>query len=325
MPTREEMRSLAEEIAGSYADRVAGIAQLRETVKMDLKGFQDSRTAMAKELRADLTKSVSDRKIAVSTQLKELDATHAAMSREMRAELNKGPQTLTEEEAKRQSEAREFMGELGRAVAEGKATVKTLLGEFNSSHNAMSREMRAELAKGHQALVEGEKKRQSEAREFMGELGRAVAEGKATVKNLLGEFNSSHAAMSREMRAELAKSVSTLKHEVGAMLKEVRSELAGGRDEWQILSATMQAHRVGAPVEVKPSLEETAEEAAEITPEIADIRDRVFEYLANHPDGTKLAKLEEEFGLARIQIAKIVKSLMDENKVEKRELFYFAI
>ena len=56
MPTREEMRSLAEEIAGSYADRVAGIAQLRETVKMDLKGFQDSRTAMAKELRADLSK-----------------------------------------------------------------------------------------------------------------------------------------------------------------------------------------------------------------------------------------------------------------------------
>jgi len=293
MPTREEMRSLAEEIVGSYADRVAGIAQLRETVKMDLRGFQDSRTAMAKELRTDLAKSVADRKAAVSTQLKELNATHAAMSREMRAELNKGHLTLTEEEAKRQSEAREFMGELGRAVAEGKATVKTLLGEFNSSHNAMSREMRAELARGHQALVEGEKKRQSEAREFMGELGRAVAQGKAATQALLRDFG------------------------------EVQ---AGAQDEWQKLTATMQSKRGGVAVAVKPSVEEMAEEeAAEITPEIDDIRDRVFGYLANHPDGTKMTELEEEFELARIQMAKVVRSLMDENKVEKRDLHYFAI
>jgi len=274
MPTREEMRSLAEEIVGSYADRVATVAQLRETVKMDLKGFQDSRTAMGKELRADLAKSVADRKAAVNTKLKELDAAHTAMSREMRAELNKGRQTLTEEEVKRQSEAREFMGRLGRAVAEGKAAVKTLLGEFDSAHTTMS----------------------------------------------------------KEMRAELAKSVTTLKHEVGAMLKgfnaelkEVRSELAGGRDEWQKLTATMQSKRGGVAVAVKPPVEEIAEEAAEITPETADIRDRVFEYLANHPDGTKMTGLEEKFRLARIQIAKIVKSLIDENKVEKRELFYFAI
>ena len=292
MPTREEMRSLAEDIVGSYADRIAGIAQLRETVKLDLKEFHDSRTAMAKELRADLAKSVADRKATVSTQLKGLDATHAAMSREMRAELNKGHQTLTEEEAKRQSEAREFMGELGRAVAEGKATVKTLLGEFNSSHNAMSREMRAELTSGRQALVEGEKKRQSEAREFMGELGRAVADGKAATRALLRNFS------------------------------EVQ---AGARDEWQTLAATMQAQRAGPAVEVRPPVEEIAEEAVKITPEPAALRDRVFEYLANHPDGTKMTGLEQEFGLARIQIAKIVKSLMDENKVEKRELFYFAI
>ncbi len=56
-----------------------------------------------------------------------------------------------------------------------------------------------------------------------------------------------------------------------------------------------------------------------------EFHDKVFAYLANHPDGTKLAELEKEFGVARIQIAKVIRDLMDDNKVEKRDLLYFAI
>jgi len=285
MTTREEMRSLAEEIVDAYTDRVATIAELRKTVKTELKELKDARIDLGKELRADLAKSAADRNAAVSTQLKELDAAHAAMSREMRAELNKGRQTLTEEEAKRQSEAREFMGELGRVVAEGKAAVKTLLGEFDSSHNAMSREMRAELSKGRQSLAKGERKRQSEAREFMGELGKAVAEGKAATQTLLRDFG------------------------------EVQ---AGARDEWQKMTATIQSKRGGVGIKVKPLIEE-------ITPETTTLRNRVFEYLANHPDGTKMTELEQEFSVARIQMAKLLEDLADENKVAKRNSLYFAI
>jgi len=132
------------------------------------------------------------------------------------------------------------------------------------------------------------------------------------------------------------------------MLKGFREEQAGVRDEWQKLTTTMQAKRGAPVVEVRPpeavapppveevapppSVEEVAEEeavahaeVAEVTPEIAVLRDQVFEYLANHPDGTRLVELEEEFGVARIQMAKVVRSLMDENKVEKRDLYYFAI
>jgi len=310
MPTREEMRSLAEEIVGSYADRVAGIAQLRETVKLDLKGFHDSRTAMAKELRADLSKVRP---------------------------------ALAEDDRQRQSEAHEFMGELGRAVAEGKAAVKTLLNEFDSAHQAMSTQLWANLAKD-------ERERQAEVHEFRGELARIIAEGKAAVKTLLTEFDSAHQAMSNQLRADLAKGeegrlrearalkqelvrgVAKIKSAVSAQLKEFADIQAGARDEWQTLTATMQAQRVGAAVEVKPSevvaapaMEMTEEEVAEITPETADIRDRAFEYLANHPDGTRLVELEQEFGLARIKLVRVVRGLIDENKVEKRDMLYFAI
>ena len=115
------------------------------------------------------------------------------------------------------------------------------------------------------------------------------------------------------------------KSDVSAMLKGFREEQAGVRDEWQKMSATMQSKRGGVAVAVKPPIEEIAEGAAEVTPETAALREQVFEYLANHPDGAKLVELAEEFGVARIQIGKVIRSLMDENKVEKRVLLYFAV
>jgi len=58
---------------------------------------------------------------------------------------------------------------------------------------------------------------------------------------------------------------------------------------------------------------------------LGEIIDRVFTYLANHPDGTKLTELEEEFSLSRIQVVKALHALMDAYKIEKRDQLYFAI
>jgi predicted DNA-binding transcriptional regulator len=55
------------------------------------------------------------------------------------------------------------------------------------------------------------------------------------------------------------------------------------------------------------------------------LRDVIFEYLAEHPDGARLTDMEREFGMARIQIATALRGLIDDNKVEKRDLVYFAI
>lgn len=43
------------------------------------------------------------------------------------------------------------------------------------------------------------------------------------------------------------------------------------------------------------------------------------------PMGVRLVELEEEFGLARIRIVRVLRELMDDIKVEKRDLLYFAI
>jgi len=321
MPTREEMRSLAEEIVGSYADRIAAIAQLKP--------------AEAERKRTE-AREIAQRKSDVGTMLKEFDKEHAAMSQELKADLSKVAPAIKQAEGERKrTETRE--------ISQRKSDVSTMLKEFDNAHAAMSQELKADLSKVAPAIkqAEGERK-QTEARE--------IAQRKSDVSTMLKGFDDSHAAMSQELKADLAKVAPALreaeagrkqteareiaqrKSDVSTMLREFDEEQAGARDEWQILTATMQAQRAGAAVEMgpaeavaAPAMEITEEKAAEITPETADIRDQIFEYLANHPDGTKMTGLEEEFGLARIQIAKIVKSLMDENKVEKRELFYFAI
>lgn len=56
-----------------------------------------------------------------------------------------------------------------------------------------------------------------------------------------------------------------------------------------------------------------------------DFHDDVFAYLANHPDGASLTELERVFGKARIEIIRVVRALIDDNKVEERGLLYFAI
>ena len=56
-----------------------------------------------------------------------------------------------------------------------------------------------------------------------------------------------------------------------------------------------------------------------------EIIEQVFTCLANHPEGTKLTKLEEEFGLSRIQVVKVLHTPMDAHKIEKRDQLYFAL
>ena len=61
------------------------------------------------------------------------------------------------------------------------------------------------------------------------------------------------------------------------------------------------------------------------TAQTATLRDVVIGYLADHPNGARLTDMEREFGMARIQIAAALRGLIDDNKVQKRDLVYFAI
>ena len=177
------------------------------------------------------------------------------------------------------------------ATAELRESVKKDLKQFHDSRIAMSQKLHADLGEVCSAVKKDGEKRRSEAREFMGELTKALAEGKATIR---------------------------------ARLKEYADMRRSFRDEWQRVTTMKRAKRGGQTVTVAPS-PPAAEKTAELTPEPANLNDRACEYLAKHPDGTKMTELEQEFGLTRFQMTRVLKNLMDEDKVEKRELLYFTI
>jgi hypothetical protein len=147
-----------------------------------------------------------------------------------------------------------------------------------------------------------------------------------------------------KVHSDLALAERQRKSQVKTWMEELATDHAAVRDEWQNLAATMRAKRAGAvavveaPLEVAPAPraveevapaapveeEEEAAEVGEVTEELTSLSSRVFEYLANHPDGARLTEVEREFGLGRFQAARVVRHLMNEGKAKKEGLLYFA-
>ena len=275
MPTREAMRSLTDEITGSYETRIADVAQIRNGTHAQLKELHQGHT--------DLTASVS-------AQLKGYDQAHAAMSRELRADLAKVAPDLRQTEAQRERESQQ-------EIAQRKSDVNAQLKGYDQAHAAMSRQQRADLAKGHADL-------------------------RTSGSALLQELHQGH--------TDLTNSVNT-------QLKGYQDEQAGAREEWRRMAATMAAKRTGTtavaerPAPTAAPAEEAAEEGTEEgdakSGELGngDLVDQVFAHLAEHPDGTRLTALESEFGVSRFEMARLVRELTDGGKVEKRDFLYFTM
>jgi len=308
-----DFTSLAQEIAGAYESRVKVLGELVVDTHKMLEGFG----------RED-----KERTNEVSKLLKDFDKAHAEMSAQLKASLATG-------EAERVATTR---AEIKQRVDE----VSKLLKDFDKAHADMAAQLKADLATGEAERVE----------ETRAEIKHRVDE----VSKLLKDFDKAHAEMSAQLKADLATGEADrvkqtqieIKERVGAvtdLLDDFRKERKEAATAWQNLVSTMEGVRgkkapppkVAEKVVRKPEakariVEELPEEEAvaraapvEVTLEVAELQRRVFEYLADHPDGTRMVVLEQEFGIARIQMARILRNLMDDNKVEKRNLLYFAI
>ena len=188
--------------------------------------------------------------------------------------------------------------ERGREVANIKSDVKAMLKGFDEAHATMSRGLKAELAKAVPALREAEAERKRKGAQEIVQRRSDVKAMKGDVATMIKEF----ARLDAERRAEVWGVVAPQKVEVPLPKVEV-----------------------APPVEI-PEEEAIAQAVPiEVTPETVALRDQVFEYLASHPDGTRLVELEREFWLPRLQMARVIKSLIEENKAEKRGPLYFAI
>lgn len=240
----------------------------------------------------------------------------------------------------RQAMARQQRGELARGRSSLRAGVSAQLTDLDRAHNSMAQRQRAELAEGR------------------GELAHQTVER-------LKDVAAVRRVMGRKQRADLAKGEAQRKAQVTAWLGDLAAAHAGARAAWRDLVATMAAKRNGASARSthaqtpappparsaapsaprrqgagpgaasqsgRYSADEEREEARLAANGTgakargpASLGNRLFAFLASHPDGARLRELEEEFRLPRFQAAGAVRDLIDGGKVEKRGLLYFAV
>ena len=213
--------------------------------------------------------------------------------------------------------------ELSKSKGSLKTDVRGMLNDFQTAHKQASAELREELS-------EAEKNRKSEVEGILRDAQELVKDFSVTRGQASGQLRKELEEHRREIKSETAEILNDARKARG----ETKADLKEASAAWQGLASTMQQKRAGIKVALKveeAKVEVSEEEAvakaepAAVTPEIAGLKDRVFEYLADHPDGTRMVELEREFDVARIQMARMLKNLMGDNKVEKRDLLYFAI
>lgn len=285
MPTGEEMRSLTQQIEGAYDARIGDIGRIR--------------------------KEVSNGRQALKMQLSALDKSHRAMAAKLHADLARGHTALAgstaaflkELDTAQQEMAREQKTALGRGRAALATQVTGQLKDLSATRGAMARQQRGNLIKGRFDLA-------------------------TAVINQLKGIHTARKTMANRQKHTLSKGRAELAANTASMIGDMRGDRTAAGAEWRKLGLNLSAKRGGAKQpRSRPSRAPISTPAfgAEMPAGGDSMRPQVFEYLAGHPDGTRMTELEMEFGIPRIQMAKVLKNLMEDSKVEKRDLLYFAV
>ena len=213
--------------------------------------------------------------------------------------------------------------ELSKCKGNLKTDVREVLNDFQTAHKRASAELREELS-------EDERSRKSEVKGILRDTQKVVKDSSVARKQASSQLRKELGEHHQEIRNETSEILSN----ACEIRNETKTDLKEAYAAWQGFAATMQQKSAGAKVAPKveeakvdvPEQEAIAKaDPAEMTPEPAELQHRVFEYLADHPDGTRMIELEREFDTSRIQMARVIRRLIDDGKVEKRDLLYFAI
>jgi len=217
--------------------------------------------------------------------------------------------------------------ELQRADAQRRKEVAALAHEV-ASRLSDFRKDDAQRRRGVAAMTSEVSAMRANAKAFVGQLHQTSAHRRsqvgATCAEARGFVNHLH-QISHDRRSEVAamsKNVAAMRAGHRAFVR--RLEKLGADRHVQVWGKTAPVAKAASPQAVHEPVPFPQTTATMGQPTVT-LRDVIFTYLAEHPDGAKLTQLEQDLGMSRIQIAQAMRGLIDENKVEKRELLYFAL
>lgn len=181
----------------------------------------------------------------------------------------------------------------------------------------------------------GRAQRAARQRAALGEsrsaLAKATAKSRGGARALVKRLSSTRRAMARGLLEDLAAGRAALEEaggerrtEVLTWLGDLTRDRVAAAQEWRQMGSvlTERGARVmaQAPSRRKEGKQEARAEARKVIP----LEDRLFEYLAAHPDGVRLVEVEKEFGLERFEASRVVRGLISEGKARREDRLYFA-
>jgi hypothetical protein len=212
---------------------------------------------------------------------------------------------LARDVATMRAEADAFVAHLHRLTADRRSEVATMRADtdaFVDHLHRLSADRRSEVAT-----------MRADTDAFVDDLHRLTADRRSEVATMRADtdaFVDDLHRLSTDRRSEVA----TMRAEAEAFLGELHRLSAARHAE--VWAGAAPLRRPAPPPPAAPTVTEGAP---------TTLSDVIFTYLAEHANGARLAQMEHDLGMPRIKLATEIRSLIEDKKVQKREMLYFAV
>lgn len=218
----------------------------------------------------------------------------------------------------------------GAALRELSEEAKQLMKDADNGMKDIHNANQAQAKALREKLGSEEKARLEATREFMEGIGVRVSEMCSGTHNLLERFHLEHGDMAKALREKLSsdreagveatrqfmdqvhKTNNESREAVRAMLDQVASDLGQAAQIWTEGLKGRIVPEVAAKKVVK-----------KIEKKLGAEKEKILEVVTRHPEGIKLIDIGNELGVDWRTLIGPVKSLVDEDKVEKIDTMYY--
>lgn len=355
----DEMRRLAEEIAGAYEGRQQFLSDLKaesgeiKKQTMDfLKEIRQQQDEMSGTLKSDLADFTAG-----LTRFRENMAQEAGDRREgVRAALKEQADTI-------RADLDQFKKDLKQSTQDRMEGNRTALKETADRLCSELNDFTAGLSDFASGLRDGEADRKNQARDEtdrrLSEKGDRTAEVdrlRRDTQDLMDQFSETHKEMSQAVKGTLSGFTADLSSNVSGFLGELRESREEATRAWKELLRSMgtpsdkktapaaaparpaetqpvpEPEPPSPPVEaVEPELPDEMEEAAGVEAgeeeELEeDLETEVIDTLEDNPQGLRMVEIAEALGIDNWRtLIPVMRELIDEGEIRKEDSTYFAL
>lgn len=220
------------------------------------------------------------------------------------------------------SEVSSWLSEIREARADQERSVRTMrhrtLGHLNEFTKRRRGAVQRWLDEARDARTAGNRAERERRRQRIASLHQSAREERDAIQEWLAEL-----ARTRTAQRDTQTATATVAEEAAELENTVEPETpveTPPAEEAEAVQAELDA-----TVTETDTVGESPTEEVSSGSEPESLAERIFAFLVEHPDGVRLTEIETKFELGRLQAARLVNGMIEDGKVRKRDLFYFAI